>query len=254
MESPNIFREKFKKFIRYCTATLFLKSILTQSSSDADIPQLCEKLAIQAARDNMIDPFEPSLTPEKASQLNLNERIRFNRLILDGNLNIGIDGQPCDQLEKATSMLKENTSKLNHLVLLYTYSFSNQNGTQTILQKSTIEHILPQKWEAHYGTQWLEECNNRRTLVDDYVEHIGNKIILARERNIRASDRDFAAKLKIYSDDSASNSKKTIELEQFIANHNQSKSWRKSDVDKRSNEMISVIIDYIRKAIEDGIA
>ena len=259
------FREKFKQFMRYSASVLFLKVILTGASSDADIPQLCEIIALQAAKENRIAPFEPSftITPQ------LDARIVENRQILSGELERQNDnGSVVSRLDEARAILSGDTSKLNFLVLLYTYSFDENaaciNGQQTlpfsepekqaILLNSTIEHILPQKWQTHYGVRWRSDCNNDESQINEYVEHLGNKIILPRDRNIRASDRAFVDKLVSYGDSKKSASSPTFELKQFIAEHQTKPEWTRECVDKRTNKMIDVIIDYIRSGIEGGIA
>ena len=259
------FKEKFKQFMRYSASVLFLKAILTGVSSDADIPQLCEIIALQAAKENRIAPFEPSftITPQ------LDARIVENRQILSGELERQNDnGSVVSRLDEARAILSGDTSKLNFLVLLYTYSFDENaaciNGQQTlpfsepekqaILLNSTIEHILPQKWQTHYGVRWRSDCNNDESQINEYVEHLGNKIILPRDRNIRASDRAFVDKLRSYADNKKSASSLTFELKQFIAEHETKPEWSRESVDERTNKMIDVIIDYIRSGIEGGIA
>ena len=252
-KEPTKFKNRFKKFIRFCTSVLFLKSILTLSASDADIPQLCEKLAKQAASEGLIKDFEISFKLDSSSQIQ--ERIIENRRILNGELLKQSGRKKENRLDTAKEILKNDTTKLNHLVLLYTYHLPSKNGEkQPILNSMTIEHILPQNWETNYGTQWRKEFRNNDEKINDYVEHLGNKIILARERNIRASDREFSSKIRAYSDCSKTNSKITLELKQFIEEHKKSTKWTKNDVDKRTDQMIDVIIAYIKNGIKAGIA
>ncbi|MBQ9816862.1 MAG: DUF262 domain-containing protein [Proteobacteria bacterium] len=264
-KQPKAFRSKFKRFIRYSTSVLFLKSILTGSSGDADIPFLCEKIALHAAAEGLIPPLESSfgISPQ------LDSKIIENRQILSGEIIRHRDEKTdVSRLDEAREILSGDTSKLNYLVLLYTYSFDETAALQDnhqallignpekqpILLNSTIEHILPQKWQTYYGPYWLHDCSDDEALVNEYVEHLGNKIILPRDRNIRASDRPFASKLHLYGETNRATSSITFELMQFIAEHQNTAEWTRCDVDKRTHKMIDAIINYIQSGIEGGIA
>lgn len=56
-----------------------------------------------------------------------------------------------------------------------------------------IEHILPKKWQAKYFPKELDA-----KMVEEMIEHLGNKLALEKKLNITASNGYFAKKQKVY--------------------------------------------------------
>lgn len=258
--APSQFKAEFAQYIRYCTAALMLKSIVGKNS-DADIPCLCEMIAIKRG---LLDATKASFKAE----------ISDNNNISDYNIK-QLANQFVEIQAHIRNILSGKTDDLNHLVLLYAYAFRQTDyqppheqmnlfaqEPQGLLPITTIEHILPQKWNNNFGTQWekifndlpseeRQQYQDATDFTNEYVEHLGNKIILDRERNIRASYNDFPAKIRAYK--KQARNKPTIELNAFIRKYEAHPEWTKTDIDERTNKMIDVIIDYINNALNAGI-
>lgn len=240
-----LFSTKFQHYIRYCTAALILKSIIDKKS-DADIPYLCEQIALQASNEHLIPGFIPFFDNN-------------NPTTMCACINNFIAGHSYDDIR---NNLSKDTSDLNYLLVLYTYcAYPNQPA---IIGKKEIEHILPKQYTPNY-TYWNESWghltnverqlfnNNFNIFIGEYTEHLGNKILLAAKANRSAGNNPFNTKLEIYNDRSKE-PLPTLELNDFIQMHIGLNQWTKVQVDNRTNQMIDVIIRYLHDALEAGIA
>ena len=246
----NDFRCRFEKFIRYCTAALILKAIVGKKSA-ADIPYLCETIALQAASEGAI----PGFTETDAFK---NQQIRdFIHQFIDSS---NSDGDASENSVRTN--ISGETSDCNFLLTLYAYCF---NRTQPIISvDKSVEHILPQEhseaysyWHdfwSHLATEEKNKYDNRESkFIDEYTEHLGNKILLASGANKAAGKNKFETKISVYKN-TAKEPNPTLELQAFIRAHGSRLQWSKQDVDDRTETMVNAIIQYLKDALNGGIA
>ncbi|MBR4985204.1 MAG: DUF262 domain-containing protein [Proteobacteria bacterium] len=223
---PKLFRKKFEKFIRFCASILYLKFIISDIN-DTVIPTLCESIAIQASNESYINRFSPSFALEAL----------YNQ----------------DDFKEARKVLSvdnaSNLDHIDHLVLLYAYSFKNNAKRQPILDTTTVEHIMPKTWQ----NAWCELNYRDKDEITRHVRCIGNLITMNRSKNSKASNKAFAAKLKDYRNTNGM----TFELKKFVdryPNNSRIYTWDFEDIEERNKKIVDYIIKYIRSGIKGGIA
>lgn len=139
-----------------------------------------------------------------------------------------------------------DTRKIQYILFLYAYIYSEfkEDINASDLE---VEHILPKEWLAAIDN-WDEQTHK------EYVEKIGNKILLDKKSNIKCSNNFFAKKQEIYKKiyDKGYNLKEVKDLGTTEANkeegdniHNVLKLkdiskqniWEKYDIDNREKEI-----------------
>lgn len=241
----NDFSRRFEKFIRYCTAALILKSLVGKKSA-ADIPYLCETIASRAASDKTISSFTPAFQNQEISNF------------IQQFINPNTDGDASENSVRAN--ISGDTRDYDFLLTLYVYCFDR---TQPIISvDKSVEHILPQEHSESYS-YWHDfwshlatknEYDNRESkFIDEYTEHLGNKILLASGANKAAGKNKFETKISVYKN-TAKEPNPTLELQAFIRAHGSRLQWSKQDVDDRTETMVNAIIQYLKDALNGGIA
>lgn len=122
--------------------------------------------------------------------------------------------------------LASNAKKTKYILLLYAYLFNDfkENIETEGLQ---IEHILPKKWQNINFNGWDKETH------EQYVEQIGNKILLDITHNIKCSNDVFSSKQQTYKDS---------KLEEVQALSRKGKEWlKKENIEKRNKEIYDKI-------------
>ena len=118
-----------------------------------------------------------------------------------------------------------------------------QNLEQSIIGKDTsgkkikleIEHILPKNWKSGYYKEW------NRGDADEYLEKLGNKIILDKKTNIQAGDGFFKTKKENYY------VKSPIKIVNELAEEYQHDDWIKADIIKREDTLLENFIEFAKK-------
>lgn len=86
-----------------------------------------------------------------------------------------------------------DTRKIKYILFLYAYIYNYfEEDINPKNLKLEIEHILPKEWQSANFDGWTE------VLHKEYVEKIGNKILLDKPSNIKCKDGFFAKKQTIY--------------------------------------------------------
>jgi uncharacterized protein with ParB-like and HNH nuclease domain len=116
-----------------------------------------------------------------------------------------------------------------------------QNSEQSIISKDAkleIEHILPKNWQSGNYKDW------NRNDADEYLEKIGNKILLDKKTNIQAGDGFFGKKKERWYKNSP------IKIVQQLIEEYPHDDWIKADIEKREDKLLN---DFVKFAKEMGI-
>jgi hypothetical protein len=108
---------------------------------------------------------------------------------------------------------------------------------QTLLGKDIrleIEHILPKNWQSGNYKGW------NKTDATEYLEKIGNKILLEKKTNIQAGDGFFKTK----KDKWYRNAK--IEVVKKLANSFYHDDWVQKDIENRENTLLDSFIKFAK--------
>jgi hypothetical protein len=140
---------------------------------------------------------------------------------------------------------KEDFSRSFHNI--YTYSKmmikplllweAYQILNQTIIDKNTkleIEHILPKNWKSGNYKDW------NRNDATEYLEKIGNKILLDKKTNIYAGDGFFKTKKESWY------KKAKIEIVKKLAEDYPHDDWIKDDIESRENKLLESFIQFVK--------
>jgi len=120
-------------------------------------------------------------------------------------------------------------------LLLKVLAYNSPEQTNLLPKNWDIEHIFPQKWDDSFFT-YSEE------IVNESIEHLGNKIPLEKKTNIRASNNYFNKKKELYKTSSIGLAKELSKLRR--------KCWLLEDIYKRDKEvreeLNSLFNDWVR--------
>jgi uncharacterized protein with ParB-like and HNH nuclease domain len=112
---------------------------------------------------------------------------------------------------------------------------------QEIIEKKfklEIEHILPKNWKSGSYKEW------NKADADDFLEKIGNKILLDKKTNIQAGDVFFKKKKEDYY------TKSPLKVIGKLVSDFPHDDWIKSDIETRENKLLN---DFIQFAEQYGI-
>lgn len=128
-----------------------------------------------------------------------------------------------------------DTRKIKYILFLYAYIYSEfkEDINASDLE---VEHILPKEWQSANFGSWTEELHK------EYVEKIGNKILLDKKSNIKCSNNFFAKKQEIYKKiyDKGYNLKEVYDL--GIRERN---ICEKTDIDNREKEIYKNLNSFL---------
>jgi uncharacterized protein YihD (DUF1040 family) len=132
------------------------------------------------------------------------------------------------------NMYAHSKLMIKPLLLWEAYQISNQAviGRDTKLE---IEHILPKNWQSAHYQNW------DRNEAAEYLEKIGNKILLDKKTNIQAGDGFFKTKKERW----YYNAK--IETVKKLAVDFPHNDWIKNDIETRENKLLEEFIQFAEK-------
>ena len=125
-----------------------------------------------------------------------------------------------------------HSSRLSRALLLLN-AYLNKEQTELVPSTFDIEHIFPKKWQDTNYNGWNKEDAN------NYLDRLGNKIVLEKKLNIRAGNGYFGVKKQKYS---ASTIASIVNLSQYPKND-----WVKEDIEKREKEIKENIISFFKE-------
>lgn len=138
------------------------------------------------------------------------------------------------------------TKNIKYLLLLYAYLFDTKQQREWDWENdkskkyhfcaldSEVEHILPKAWQNACSDDWNE------TEHKEYLEQIGNKMLLEKQLNIKSADNLLAKKKEAYL---ASGFKEA----QKMGNISDKTNWLKEDIEKRNKEIYTRLKEFFKK-------
>lgn len=127
---------------------------------------------------------------------------------------------------------EHSQSKITRALLLL-HAYLNPNQTTLIDYKFEIEHIFPTKWQNTNYNGWDKKDANQ------YLNNLGNKIVLEKSLNILAGNGYFGQKKEKYQIS-------TIVTIQDLVNHPKD-DWLKEDIEEREKRIKADLIEFFHK-------
>lgn len=112
----------------------------------------------------------------------------------------------------------------------------NKNGKNYSVHSSEIEHILPKKWQNTNYCGWNEDE------AKEFLEHIGNKILIEKKLNLLAGNDYFKHKKETY--------KHSNFLEVKNLGNCAKYDWTKEDILERNREIYERIKNFIEENLK----
>lgn len=122
-------------------------------------------------------------------------------------------------------------NKRSFRMLLALHAYTQQEGL--LPPKWEIEHIFPKKWQASHFPTYDE------SIVNEKIEHIGNKVPFEKKLNIVASNGYFGKKQKEYE-------QSAIAVTKVLASKDPS-TWGLPDIDERDVRVTDTILETLQK-------
>lgn len=144
-------------------------------------------------------------------------------------------------LENFVSFSQKATAKqIRYILAAYALLYDknqetewNTNKRNFDIIKSEIEHIFPQKWNNTYYNEWNEKD------AKDYLDQIGNKMLLEKKLNIKAGNNYFVHKKEEYK---KSNFKEAQNLSNTTKND-----WNKEDIEIRNKQIYERYDEFFKE-------
>lgn len=128
-----------------------------------------------------------------------------------------------------------NSRRVKYLLYLYAHIYGDFSNPIDV-SKLQIEHILPKEWQNACFDGWDENSHA------EYLEKIGNKILLDSKRNIKCANNFFAKKKEIYKESSDNLNLKEVK---DLAAKEEKNAWYKEDIDKRGEEIYKGLKNFV---------
>ena len=126
-----------------------------------------------------------------------------------------------------------DTKKVKYLLYLYAHIYDDFSS-DIENYKLEVEHILPKTWQNINFDEWNEESHS------EYLEQIGNKILLNKPTNIKCANNFFSLKQDKYKD--SKNSQEVKDL-----GNRENKIWSKADIEARNRDIEKALRNFIAK-------
>ena len=126
-----------------------------------------------------------------------------------------------------------DTKKVKYLLYLYAHIYDDFSS-DIENYKLEVEHILPKTWQNINFDEWNEESHS------EYLEQIGNKILLNKPTNIKCANNFFSLKQDKYKD--SKNSQEVRDL-----GNRENKIWSKADIETRNRDIEKALRNFIAK-------
>ncbi|MDO5969305.1 DUF262 domain-containing HNH endonuclease family protein [Flavivirga aquimarina] len=136
-----------------------------------------------------------------------------------------------DEESLQSDLNNHHSSRLSRVLLLMD-AYLNPNQKDLISSTSDIEHIFPKKWQNTNYNGWdIEDANQ-------YLDRLGNKMILEKKLNIQAGNGYFGIKKSKYANSKIANVKD-------LANY-PNNDWVKADIEIREINFKKNIINFFK--------
>lgn len=166
---------------------------------------------------------------------------KTDHIVFKLNANLLLNNPLTSDIEKISYPNEENfLDNFNNIAtrrakyLLYLYAYIYDYFSQPIDASSLeVEHILPKQWQNANFNGWDEESHK------EYLEQIGNKILLPKKSNVKCADHFFAQKKTEYAKPENDHLKEVWYLARLSQND-----WRKEDIERRNEEIYTRLRDF----------
>lgn len=128
---------------------------------------------------------------------------------------------------------KPDTKKVKYILYLYAHLY-NKFSSDIDDIKLQVEHILPQTWQNIDFGDWNAKSHS------EYLEQIGNKILLDKKLNIKCGNDFFSSKQEKYKNHR--NSQEVRDL-----GNRENKIWSKADIEARNKAIEKALRDFVTK-------
>ena len=128
---------------------------------------------------------------------------------------------------------KPDTKKVKYILYLYAHLY-NKFSSDIDDTKLQVEHILPQTWQNINFGDWNAKSHS------EYLEQIGNKILLDKKLNIKCGNDFFSSKQEKYKNHR--NSQEVRDL-----GNRENKIWSKADIEARNKVIEKALRDFVTK-------
>lgn len=128
---------------------------------------------------------------------------------------------------------KPDTKKVKYILYLYAHLY-NKFSSDIDDTKLQVEHILPQTWQNIDFGDWNAKSHS------EYLEQIGNKILLDKKLNIKCGNDFFSSKQEKYKNHR--NSQEVRDL-----GNRENKIWLKADIEARNKAIEEALRDFVTK-------
>lgn len=128
---------------------------------------------------------------------------------------------------------KPDTKKVKYILYLYAHLY-NKFSSDIDDIKLQVEHILPQTWQNINFGDWNAKSHS------EYLEQIGNKILLDKKLNIKCGNDFFSSKQEKYKNHR--NSQEVRDL-----GNRENKIWSKADIEARNKAIEEALRDFVTK-------
>ena len=128
---------------------------------------------------------------------------------------------------------KPDTKKVKYILYLYAHLY-NKFSSDIDDIKLQVEHILPQTWQNINFGDWNAKSHS------EYLEQIGNKILLDKKLNIKCGNDFFSSKQEKYKNHR--NSQEVRDL-----GNRENKIWSKADIEARNKAIEKALRDFVTK-------
>lgn len=166
----------------------------------------------------------PTINIVKADIMKLNAKI-----VNDKHPYFAFRDINCDETELKKKIIIPHRNIIR--MLLKSYAYSHQENL--LPENWQIEHILPQKWQSSFFT------NMDDSIVEEKIEHIGNKTPFEKKLNIIASNGYFKKKQEEYK-------KSAVEVTKILVTSIDN-DWTIGNIEHRDEIVSSEIIELLKK-------
>lgn len=158
------------------------------------------------------------------AELNQNINFSYSKSLLEGFLN---------NFSSNDKDIKPDARKVKYLLYLYAHLYDDFSS-DIKNYKLEVEHILPKTWQNANFDEWDKITHS------EYLEQIGNKILLDKATNIKCANNFFSLKQETYKE--SQNSQEVKEL-----GNREDKIWSKMDIESRNKAIELALKNFINE-------
>lgn len=158
------------------------------------------------------------------AELNQNISFSYSKSLPEGFLN---------NFSSNDKDIKPDARKVKYLLYLYAHLYDDF-FSDIKNYKLEVEHILPKTWQNANFDEWDKITHS------EYLEQIGNKILLDKATNIKCANNFFSLKQEAYKE--SQNSQEVRDL-----GNRENKIWSKTDIETRNQAIEQALKNFINK-------